>query len=160
MFRRFLVSCITVLLALALPASVLAQDYSFGVEKETVQVYWNEDGTLSLDYILVFNNQPGAHVIDFVDMGMPNNSFDMGTVSADVNGSSVSVDRGEYQGSGSGFAVVMGGRPSLREDVVRSMCGWGPSATCCTPTVRIIPLPAQSSRRPISAASTLQAAPI
>ena len=46
MFRRFLVSCITVLLALALPASVLAQDYYFAVDQETVQVYWNEDGTL------------------------------------------------------------------------------------------------------------------
>ena len=108
MFRRFLVSCITVFLALALPASALAQDYSFGVQKETVQVYWNEDGTLSLDYTLVFNNQPGAHAIDFVDMGMPNNSFDMSSVSADVNGSSVSVSRSDYQGTGSGFAVVMG----------------------------------------------------
>jgi hypothetical protein len=108
MFRRFLVSCITVLLALALPASALAQDYSFGVQKETAQVYWNEDGTLSLDYTLVFNNQPGAHAIDFVDMGMPNNSFDMNTVSADVNGSSVGVSESDYQGSGSGFAVVMG----------------------------------------------------
>jgi hypothetical protein len=108
MFRRFLVSCITILLALALPVSALAQDYYFGVEKETVQVYWNEDGTLSLDYILVFNNQPGAHVIDFVDMGMPNSSFDINTVSADVNGSAVSVSRSDYQGTGSGFAVVMG----------------------------------------------------
>jgi hypothetical protein len=108
MFRRFLVSCITVLLALALPASVMAQNYYFAVPQETVQVYWNEDGTLSLDYTLVFNNQPGAHVIDFVDMGMPNNSFDMNTVSADVNGSAVSVSESEYQGSGSGFAVVMG----------------------------------------------------
>jgi hypothetical protein len=108
MFRRFLVSCITVLLALALPASALAQNYYFAVPQETVQVYWNEDGTLSLDYTLVFNNQPGAHVIDFVDMGMPNNSFDMNTVSADVNGSAVSVSESEYQGSGSGFAVVMG----------------------------------------------------
>jgi len=45
-----------------------------------------------------------------VDMGMPNSSFDIGSASADVNGTPVSVDRGEYQGSGSGFAVVMGGQ--------------------------------------------------
>jgi len=108
MIRRFFASFVVVLIALSLPVSALAQDYYFGVEEETVHVYWNKDGTLSLDYTLVFNNQPGAHVIDFVDMGMPNNSFDMGTVSADVNGSAVNVDRGEYQGSGSGFAVVMG----------------------------------------------------
>jgi hypothetical protein len=110
MLRRLFASTLITLIALVLPVSVLAQDYSFGVEEETVHVFWNEDGTLSLDYTLVFNNQPGAHAIDFVDMGMPNNSFDMGSVSADVNGSTVDVDRGEYQGSGSGFAVVLGNR--------------------------------------------------
>ena len=110
MLRRLFASFIIVLIALALPVSALAQDYYFSVEEETVHVYWNEDGTLSLDYTLVFGNQQGAHVIDFVDMGMPNSSFDMSTVSADVNGSAVSVDRGEYQGTGSGFAVVMGGQ--------------------------------------------------
>jgi len=108
MLRRIFASFIIILIALALPVSALAQDYYFSVEQETVHVYWNEDGTLSLDYTLVFGNQQGAHVIDFVDMGMPNSSFDMSTVSADVNGSAVSVDRGEYQGTGSGFAVVMG----------------------------------------------------
>jgi hypothetical protein len=109
MYKRLLASLIVVLIALALPINALAQDdYYFGVEEETVHVYWNEDGTLSLDYTLVFVNQPGAHVIDFVDMGMPNSYFDMDTVSADVDGTSVSVDEDEYYGSGSGFAVVMG----------------------------------------------------
>lgn len=108
MLRRLFASIVIILVALGMPVHALAQDYYFGVEEETVHAYWNEDGTLSLDYTLVFVNQPGAHVIDFVDMGMPNSSFDMGSVSADVNGAAVSVDRGEYQGSGSGFAVVMG----------------------------------------------------
>jgi len=110
MLRRLFASLVIILIALALPVSALAQDYFFSVEEETVHVYWNEDGTLALDYTLVFGNQQGAHVIDFVDMGMPNSSFDMGSVSADVNGTPVNVDRGEYQGSGSGFAVVMGGQ--------------------------------------------------
>ncbi len=108
MFRRLFASFVIILIALALPVSALAQDYYFGVDEETVHVYWNEDGTLALDYTLVFNNQPGAHAIDFVDMGMPYSSFEMDSVSADVNGSGVSVSRSEYQGSGSGFAVVMG----------------------------------------------------
>jgi hypothetical protein len=108
MKSKLLAIALVFILAFGITTSALAQDYYFGVEQETVHVYWNEDGTLSLDYTLVFVNQAGAHVIDFVDMGMPNSSFDMSTVSADVDGSSVSVDRGEYQGSGSGFAVVMG----------------------------------------------------
>jgi hypothetical protein len=108
MKSKLLAIALVFILAFGITTSALAQDYYFGVEKETVHAYWNEDGTLSLDYTIVFVNQAGAHVIDFVDMGMPNGSFDMSTVSADVNGSAVSVDRGEYQGSGSGFAVVMG----------------------------------------------------
>jgi len=109
MLRRLFVSILATLLSLALPASVLAQEYYFGVPQETVQVYWNEDGTMALEYTYVFDNQPGAHVIDYVDVGMPNGSFDMDTVSADVDGTPVGVSRSDYQGSGSGFAVVLGG---------------------------------------------------
>ncbi|MBK9005613.1 MAG: hypothetical protein IPM31_01340 [Anaerolineae bacterium] len=83
-------------------------DYYFGVERETVNVYWNADGTLSLDYVWDFANQPGAHPIDFVDVGMPSDHFNMSTVQADVNGTPVTTSTSEYQGSGSGFAVVMG----------------------------------------------------
>ncbi|MBN1305864.1 MAG: hypothetical protein JXA13_15615 [Anaerolineales bacterium] len=107
MKRRFLASVLTILFALVLTTGVLAQSYSFGVPKEVVHVYWNADGTMSLDYTLVFANNSGAHAIDFVDMGMPNSSFDINTASADVDGSVVSVSRSDYQGSGSGFAVVL-----------------------------------------------------
>ncbi|MBI3739904.1 MAG: hypothetical protein HY258_12725, partial [Chloroflexi bacterium] len=134
MLRKLLVLFLVVLLALTLPASALAQgDYYFRVEKETVQVYWNADGTLSLDYTWVFVNQPGAHVIDFVDVGMPNGNFSTfgpeptaapppssgvtpvapiaGTTQgayADVNGKRVSISS-DYQGQGSyGFSVDMG----------------------------------------------------
>ncbi|MCC6301085.1 MAG: hypothetical protein IT314_17485 [Anaerolineales bacterium] len=100
---------ITLVLALTSSLAVSAQsNYYFAVEKETVHVYWNDDGTLSLDYVWDFVNQPGAHPIDFVDVGMPNDNFDMSTATADVNGAPVSVSKGEYQGNGSGFAVVMG----------------------------------------------------
>ena len=104
---------IAVLLALALTLAsslvVSAQsEYYFGVERETVNVYWNADGTMSLDYVWDFANQPGAHPIDFVDVGMPSGNFNISTVTADVNGTPVTVSTSEYQGSGSGFAVVMG----------------------------------------------------
>ena len=107
--RRLLTILFILLIAFGLPISTLAQgDYYFSVDEETVNVYWNSDGTVSLNYVFVFTNQPGAHIIDFVDVGMPNYSFDMDTVSADVGGVPVSVSSSDYQGSGSGFAVVMG----------------------------------------------------
>jgi hypothetical protein len=110
MKRRLLVTTLIILIALAIPITALAQDYYFSLDKEVVNVFWNADGTMSLDYLMTFTNQPGAHLIDFVDMGMPNGNFDMGTVKADVNSSPVSVSQSDYQASGSGFAVVLGSR--------------------------------------------------
>ncbi len=109
MLRRLFLSFFAVLLAMVLPAGAQAQQsYYFAVPKEVVDVYWNTDGTESLEYTFTFVNQPGAHPIDYVDVGMPNDNFDMGTVTADVNGKSVDVSQSDYQGSGSGFSVVMG----------------------------------------------------
>jgi hypothetical protein len=62
---------------------------------------------MSLDYLFTFTNQPGAHVIDFVDVGLPNNNYVYSTINADVNGATVSISR-DYQGSGSGIAVDLG----------------------------------------------------
>ncbi|MGC8856897.1 MAG: hypothetical protein ACP5QU_08865 [Anaerolineae bacterium] len=108
MTRKFLTALTLLLLIFLTPASVLAQEYSFSVPQETVNLYWNADGTLSLEYLWVFENQPGAHPIDFVDVGMPNDNFEIIQVTAEVNQQSVPVSRSEYQGSGSGFAVVLG----------------------------------------------------
>jgi hypothetical protein len=92
--------------------SASAQDlpYYFQVNKQVVNVYWNSDGSMSLDYTWLFTNQAGSHEIDFVDVGMPSYNFDIGTVKADVDGVPVNVSTGDYQGDGSGFAVVMGSK--------------------------------------------------
>jgi hypothetical protein len=109
--KRTFVIIIALLLAVSLVSPALAQgDYYFAVEKEVVHVYWNADGTMSLDYTWVFVNQPGAHVIDFVDVGMPNYNFYTSTATADVNGVPVSVSESDYAGDGSGFAIVLGGQ--------------------------------------------------
>jgi len=107
--KKSIALVLSVLLMLLLPINTSAQSsYYFSVTREVVNVYWNKDGTLALDYVWNFANQPGAHIIDFVDVGMPNSNFDMSTVKADVGGSPVSVSRSDYQGNGSGFAVVLG----------------------------------------------------
>jgi hypothetical protein len=109
MLRRLLISLFVFLLAFSLVASTAAQEYSFSLDREVVQVYWNSDGTQSLDYQFTFTNQPGAHLIDFVDVGLPNSNYDTNSISADVSGNPVSISS-DYQGSGSGVAVDMGGQ--------------------------------------------------
>jgi hypothetical protein len=74
------------LLALLLPTSALAQSYSFQVPESTVDVFWNSDGTQSLLYEWVFTNDGNAPPIDFIDIGLPSNNFDLGSITAEVNG--------------------------------------------------------------------------
>ncbi len=61
MKRRLLTIMLVILLALSVTTSALAQSYSFRLDKEVVNAYWNSDGTLALDYVFTFTNQPGAH---------------------------------------------------------------------------------------------------
>ena len=108
MKRRLFVSLLIILIALSLPITVFAQDYYFSLDKMTVDVYWNADGTSSLDYRLTFSNQPGGHAIEFVDVGMPNSNFSLSDVQAEINGQRLNISS-DFQGSGSsGFAVEMG----------------------------------------------------
>jgi hypothetical protein len=108
MKKKLLAMGMVILFALSIVTPVFAQDYYFNLTKEVVHVYWNEDGTESLDYLLTFANQPGGHSIEFVDVGMPNNNFDLSTVEATINGNDLSVSS-DFQGTGgSGFAVEMG----------------------------------------------------
>jgi hypothetical protein len=89
-------------------SSVVAQAYTFNLAQEIVNVYWNSDGSLSLDYVFAFNNDPAGHVIDFTDVGMPNGNFDFGSITADVSGNPVNISS-DFQGDGSyGYSVDMG----------------------------------------------------
>jgi len=110
--KKVLLIALIALLTFGVVINVSAQDlpYYFQVNKEVVHVFWNSDGTQSLDYTWTFTNQANSHPIDFVDVGMPNYNFDTGTIKADVNGAPVSISSSDYQGSDSGFAIVMGNK--------------------------------------------------
>ncbi len=69
------------------PAVALAADYLFQVPREQVVFFINKDGTATIEYTYEFINQPGAHVIDYVDIGVPQtNDYDLKSVTADVDG--------------------------------------------------------------------------
>lgn len=90
-------------------SSVLAQDYYFHLTTETVHAFWNDDGSLSLDYNFVFENSPSGHAIEFVDVSLPNNNFEESSISADVNGQPAAyISSSEYEGTGVGVAVALG----------------------------------------------------
>jgi hypothetical protein len=108
MKRRILTLLITLLLIFSVTTNVAAQTYSFIVTNEVVHVYWNSDGTVSLDYLLTFQNDTGVNAIDFVDVGLPNANFDFNSITADVGGNALTISS-DFQGDGSnGVAVDMG----------------------------------------------------
>ena len=109
MKRRILHIIILLVIIFALPSSVLAQDYSFQVDQEVVHVLWNDDGSISLAYSLIFSNDPNGHTIEFVDLGLPSYSFNENTIQAEIDGNPVSyVSISEYEGNGSGVAIALG----------------------------------------------------
>jgi hypothetical protein len=107
MLRRIITLALVLLIAALLTVPASAQSYLFSLDKMVVNAFWNSDGTLALDYLLTFTNQPGGHVIDFVDVGMPNGNFDFNSIRADVDGHTLSISN-DFQGTGDGFAVDMG----------------------------------------------------
>lgn len=108
MLRRIITTILVLVTAGMLNIQASAQSYFFTLDREVVDVYWNSDGTMALDYQLTFTNQPGGHPIEFVDVGMPTGSFDFNTIRADINGNPLSISP-DFQGTGSdGFSVEMG----------------------------------------------------
>lgn len=98
------------IMILVLPGSAFAQDYYFENPLKIVHVYWNEDGSESLQYIFDFRNDPSGHAIEYVDLGLPNTYYNESSITADVNGNPLSfVSSDEYQGDGSGVAIGLGG---------------------------------------------------
>jgi hypothetical protein len=99
------------LIVLLIPSAALAQSYYFSLDKETVHVYWEADGTLDLIYEFTFTNQPEGHAIEYVDVGLPNNQYSDSNISADVNGQPLSyISSSGYEGSGTGVAVGLGSK--------------------------------------------------
>jgi hypothetical protein len=77
-------------LILVLPLqTALAQDYSFTVDSNVSSVYIQEDGSVDIVYDITYTNDPGAHVIDIVDIGLPNDYYDLSSATATIDGQPV-----------------------------------------------------------------------
>ena len=82
---------------LTTPQITYAQNYSFSIPGQTVDIYINNDGSASLEYLITFNNNPGAHEIDFVDIGLPTKDYDLNSISATISGNQIThIAKSEY----------------------------------------------------------------
>jgi len=107
--KRYIRPLLCILLAITFFQRAAAQEpaYLFQVNSEIVQVYFNSDGLIDLDYTWLFTNAADSHPIDFVDVG-GFSAQHAGAVTADLDGIPLEISGSEYQGKGVGFAVVLG----------------------------------------------------
>ncbi|MCX7681625.1 MAG: hypothetical protein N2508_06645 [Anaerolineae bacterium] len=107
--KTWLIWPLLALALLGLPLSLYAQDYSFSLDRETVEVWVHQDGSIRLEYWFTFTCDPGAHSIDVVDLGLPNGNYNLSDIYADVDGKPISRVDSDYQGKGEyGVALWLG----------------------------------------------------
>ena len=103
---------LTLILVLITLSPVSAQSYYFQVLEETVDAYFNSDGTLTMIYAYTFANQNNGSPIEFVDLGLPNSNFTLSDVSASVDGKRITdiqqADPQYLKNSQSGVTVGLG----------------------------------------------------
>ncbi len=75
-----------ILTALVVGSPLGAQDYRFSVPKCVFEVYPNLDASVRLTYEIEFANGAGAHAIDVVDVGMLHAKYNIGNMSAAIDG--------------------------------------------------------------------------
>jgi hypothetical protein len=78
-----------ILLALTSSGTISAQSLYFLVPTEVINVTMTSQGTMAIDYVITFDNTHGGSVIDYVDLGLPNKNYVLSSVSAEVNGNSI-----------------------------------------------------------------------
>jgi len=70
-----------------------AQDYRFSVPAMDMQVFVQPDASVRLKYKITFENEPNAHAIDIVDIGLPHRQYDISNMTAAVNGTPLNTIR-------------------------------------------------------------------
>lgn len=70
--------------------SVAAATYDFEVDNMTTNIYIQDDGSIWINYEIDFTNGYWGHEIDWVDIGMPNDKYELDTINASIDGTSIS----------------------------------------------------------------------
>lgn len=79
----------TILAVLLLCLPIAGQDYGFFVPEFTCRVEVNRDRSLTIAYDIMFRCQTGRSSIDIVDIGFPSKDYDLGSVTAAIDGTSL-----------------------------------------------------------------------
>ena len=112
------------LLSAVLPVTALAQIYTYSLPQQFIDLYINEDGTYSIDYLYIFVNDPSGDTIEWVDVGVPTDNYDLKSVVAYANDIELDeIEESPYVSPG--IAVGLGSQsiPSGQSGEVRIFIG-------------------------------------
>lgn len=107
----------------ALPVG--AQDYYFSMDEEYVQVFWESDGSIRIEYIMVLTNDRSAPPIEFVDIGMPNYEYDLSNIFGWINDQPINhIAQSQYTSPGielglQSNAIQPGATGEVKASIVR-----------------------------------------
>ncbi len=107
-WRKTLILLVLFAFLLHVPTTSYAQDYSFSLDQEVVDVWINQDGSVSLEYWFTFTCDVGNYHIAAVDVGLPNGNYNLSDIHADVDGKPIDHVGSDYEGKGDGVAVWLG----------------------------------------------------
>ncbi len=124
---NLLTLCTVLFILLWMPAPSYAQDYSFTLDQQVVDVWINKDGSVKLEYWFTFTCDRGNYHIAAVDVGLPTGRFSFADIQADVDGRPISYIGSDYQGKGEHGVAVWLGNSTIRSGetaTVHVVVGW------------------------------------
>jgi hypothetical protein len=74
-------------------STAYAANYRFSVPQVDMNCYIQPDGSVRIVYDITFENKPGAHAIDVVDIGTPNRKYNISNMKASLDGHPLSSIR-------------------------------------------------------------------
>jgi hypothetical protein len=96
-FTNRVVISVLLVLGLCCGSPAGAQNYRFRVEEMKLEVFVQTDASARLKYEITFRNEPSAHPIDIVDVGLPHGRYNTGNMAAKIDGRQVSgICKSEY----------------------------------------------------------------
>lgn len=92
------------------PGSVSAQNYQFSIPSLLMEVYIQPDGSAHIIYDITFENSPAGEPIRVIDIGTPDENYDISNMDASIDGSPLGDIRvSEYIDTG--VEIHLGDRP-------------------------------------------------
>src|SRR5262245_17507944 len=86
LYHSLLMSSFLIILFVSYYSKLEAQEYLFSVPRLEMDVRIQKDASAIIEYDIDFENAPGAHAIDIVDIGLPHGRYKIMNMNGSLDG--------------------------------------------------------------------------